>query len=220
MSYACMVNRFRSIGRGSVLMSAPHRRPGCQLLDDVVAPILVKPGKAAKEDNEYIRQGTAVVLLAYDLDSGIRYAQTRKQRTKADYAQFMHHIITTYYTDVESVDLVQDNLNTHKYGSFYEHLPLAQARALSRKLVFHYTPKHGSWLNMAEIEFSALARQCLNRRIGSLDELSRQVELWTSERNERGLQVHWSFTVAGATDKLKRWYEQVNPANKASGSIN
>ena len=75
-------------------------------------------------------------------------------------------------------------------------------------------------LNMAEIEFSALARQCLNRRIGSLDELSRQVELWTSERNERGLQVHWSFTVAGATDKLKRWYEQVNPANKAPGSIN
>ena len=116
----------------------------CQLLDDVVAPLLVKPGKAAKEDNEYIRQGTAVVLLAYDLDSGIRYTQTRKQRTKADYAQFMDFIVTTYYADVEYIDLVQDNLNTHKYGSFYEHLPVVQARSLSGKLVFHFTPKHGS----------------------------------------------------------------------------
>lgn len=186
----------------------------CQLLEDVVAPLLVKPGKAAKEDNEYIRQGTGVVLLAYDLDNGIRYTQTRQQRTKADYAQFMAHIISTYYADFEYIDLVQDNLNTHKYGSFYEHLPLNQARVLTRRLVFHYTPKHGSWLNMAEIEFSALARQCLNRRIGSLDELTRQVEVWTTERNERAVQVHWSFTVAIAEDRLKRWYEQVNPANK------
>lgn len=155
-----------------------------------------------------------MVLLAYDLDKGIRYSQTRQQRTKADYAQFMEYIIGTYYADVEHIDLVQDNLNTHKYGSFYEHLPLHQARVLTRKLVFHYTPKHGSWLNIAEIEFSALARQCLNRRIGSLEELTRQVELWTAERNERAVQVHWSFTVAIAEDKLKRWYEQVNPVNK------
>ena len=186
----------------------------------MVAPLLVKPGKAAKEDNEYIRQGTGVVLLAYDVDKGIRYTQTRKQRTKADYAQFIQHIIATYYADVETVDLVQDNLNTHKYGSFYEHLPLVQARLLSRKLTFHYTPKHGSWLNMAEIEFSALARQCLNRRMGSLDELARQVELWTAERNERAVKVQWSFTVATAEDKLKRWYEQVNPINKPALSNN
>ena len=98
--------------------------------------------------------------------------------------------------------------------SFYEHLPIVEARLLSRKLMFHFTPKHGSWLNVAEIEFSALARQCLNRRIGSLDELSRQISLWTAERNERSVQVHWSFTVATAETKLKRWYEQVNSANK------
>ena len=133
-------NRESTPGRARLCFD---ERP-CQLLDNVVAPLLVKPGKAAKEDNEYIRQGTGVVLLAYDLDKGIRYTQTRKQRTKADYAQFMHQIITTYYTDVEYIDLVQDNLNTHKYGSFYEHLPVAQARSLSRKLVFHFTPKHGS----------------------------------------------------------------------------
>jgi len=186
----------------------------CQLLDDVVAALPVEPGKAAKEDNEYIRQGTAVVLLAYDLDTGQRYTQVRKQRTKADYAQFMQEIVMTHYADVEYIDLVQDNLNTHKYGSFYEHLPVAEARILSHKLMFHYTPKHGSWLNVAEIEFSALARQCLNRRIGSLDELARQVELWTNERNERAVKVHWSFTVTTAETKLKRWYQQVNPVNK------
>ena len=187
----------------------------CQLLEDVVIGLRVKPGKAAKEDNEYVRQGTAVVLLAYDLDTGQRYTQVRKQRTKADYAAFTDEVVTTYYADVEYIDLVQDNLNTHRYGSFYEHLPLAQARLLSRKLVFHYTPKHGSWLNAAEIEFSALARQCLNRRIGSVDELERQVSLWVSERNQRAVKVHWSFSATTAEDKLKGWYEQVNPANKS-----
>lgn len=186
----------------------------CQLLDDVVVALPIKPGKVAKEDNEYVRQGTAVVLLAYDYDRGIRYTQTRKRRTKADYAEFMQQIVSTHYADIEFIDLVQDNLNTHKYGSFYEHLPLAQARMLSRKLVFHFTPKHGSWLNTAEIEFSALARQCLNRRIGSLDELERQVNLWTAERNERAVKIHWSFTVVTAEDKLNRWYVQVNPANQ------
>lgn len=126
----------------------------------------------------------------------------------------MYEVISTHYADSEHIDLVQDNLNTHKYGSFYAHLPLAQARALSRKLTFHFTPKHGSWLKMAEIEFSALARQSLTRRIGSLEELGRQVNLWTAERNERSVQVHWSFTVATAETKLKRWHEQVNSANK------
>ena len=92
----------------------------------------------------YVRKGTCVVLLAYDLDTGQRYTQVRKQRTKADYAEFMAEVVSTYYADVEYIDLVQDNLNTHKYGSFYERLPLAQARLLTRKLMFHYTPKHGS----------------------------------------------------------------------------
>ena len=161
-----------------------------------------------------------MVLLAYDLDTGQRFTQVRQQRTKADYAEFIYEVVSTYYTASERIDLIQDNLNTHKYGSFYEHLPISQARLLSCKLAFHFTPKHGSWLNMAEIEFSALARQCLNRRIGSLDELGRQVSLWTTERNERAVKIHWSFTVATAEDRLNRWYEQVNPANKAPDSIN
>jgi hypothetical protein len=112
----------------------------CQLLDDVVAALPVQPGKAAKEDNEYVRKGTCVVLLAYDLDSGQRFVQVRKQRTKADYAEFMQVLISTYYAEVELVEVIQDNLNTHKYGSFYEHLPLQQARALSRQVVFTSPP--------------------------------------------------------------------------------
>ena len=96
----------------------------CQLLDDVVVGFRIESGKAAKEDNEYVRQGTAVVLLAYDIDHGIRYTQTRKQRTSEDYTEFIAQLISTYYADVEQIDLVQDNLNTHKYGSFYDHLPV------------------------------------------------------------------------------------------------
>ena len=122
----------------------------CQLLDDVVSALPLKPDKVIKEDNEYVRKGTCVVLLAYDLDTGQRFTQVRQQRTKADYAGFMNGVITRYYADIEKIDLVQDNLNTHKYGSFYEHLPISQARFLSHKLAFHFTPKHGSWLNMAE----------------------------------------------------------------------
>lgn len=124
----------------------------CQLLDEVVAPLPMQPDKPTKEDNEYLRQGTAVVLLAYDLDSGQRYTQTREQRTKKDYAEFINHIITTHYAHCAYVDLVQDNLNTHKYGSFYEHLPMAQARQLTQKVVFHFTPKHGSWRSAAAAE--------------------------------------------------------------------
>ncbi|WP_186750557.1 IS630 family transposase [Spirosoma utsteinense] len=210
----CLYSQPAQINRARLCFD---ERP-CQLLDDVVAPLLVKAGKAAREDNEYVRQGTCVVLLVYDMDTGQRYTQVREQRTKVDYAEFIHQLVSTHYADFEYVDLVQDNLNTHKYGSFYEHLPLNQARTMSRKLVFHFTPKHGSWLNMAEIEFSALARQCLNKRIGSLDELARQVSLWTDERNERSVRVHWSFTVASAGDKLKSWYEKVNPINKSVNS--
>jgi hypothetical protein len=126
----------------------------------------------------------------------------------------VHQLVTTHYAAVPRVELVQDNLNTHAYGAFYEHLTAAQARALSRQVRFHFTPKHGSWLNMAELEFSALARQCLDRRIASLDELTQQVEAWAAERNRWAVKVNWSFTVANAEEKMGHWYGKVNPANK------
>ena len=115
----------------------------CQLLDDMVAALPVQPVKVAEEDNEYVRKGTCVVLLTYDLDTGQRYTQVCKQCTKADDAEFMHEIIAPYYTDIGRIDLVRDNLNTHRYSSLYEHLPVAQARSLSRKVAVHFTPKHG-----------------------------------------------------------------------------
>jgi hypothetical protein len=124
----------------------------CQLLGEVVAPLAMKAEKLEKQDYEYTRQGTAVILLAYDIDTGQRYVQVRKQRTKKDYAQFMERLAKEHYAQVQQVQLVQDNLNTHTYGSFYENLAAPQARALAEKLHFHFTPKHGSWLNMAEIE--------------------------------------------------------------------
>lgn len=185
----------------------------CQLLGEVVSPLPIKEGKPKKEDYEYTRQGTAVILLAYDIDTGLRYVQVRKQRTKKDYAQFMEWLVKEHYSHIEQIDLVQDNLNTHTYGSFYEHLSAQQARALTQKLNFHFTAKHGSWLNMAEIEFSALARECLDRRIDSIEKLEKEVLVWSENRNTKATKIHWSFTVDTARQKLASQYEKVNEAN-------
>lgn len=154
------------------------------------------------------------VLLAYDLDTGQRYVQVRKTRTKEDYAQFMAWLVKTQYLPATQLQIVQDNLNTHQMSSFYEHLPLEEAGTLAAKMQFHNTPKHGCWLNMAEIEFSALARQCLARRIKDLATLKTQVLAWSQQRNENTVQIHWSFTVNTARASLARQYEKVNLNNK------
>jgi hypothetical protein len=188
----------------------------CQLLEDGIAPLPMQPGKLKKEDYEYKRKGTGVILLAYDIDTGQRYVETRKQRTKQDYAEFMENLISQHYRHVEQVELVQDNLNTHSYGSFYEHLPAAQARDLTKKINFHFTPKHGSWLNMAEIEFSVMSRECLSRRIGCIEELEKEVLSWSQSRNKQAARIHWSFTVCNARQKLERQYAKVNENNTVS----
>lgn len=185
----------------------------CQLLGEVLAPLPPSPGKVAKQDYEYERNGTACVLLAYDLDTHQRYVQVREQRTKKDYAEFMDWLLKTHYPDLEKIDLVQDNLNTHQAGSFYEWLPVERAHEMKNKLVFHYTPKHGSWLNMAEIEFSALAKQCLDRRIPTLEILEQEVLAWAKERNEEKVKINWLFDTPKARTKLKRHYVKLNPKN-------
>lgn len=190
----------------------------CQLLGEILEPLPMKEGKPKKQDNEYKRNGTAVILLAYDIDTGQRYVQVRKQRTKQDYAQFMEWLAKEHYGHVEQLELVQDNLNTHSYGSFYEHLAAADARELARKFNFHFTPKHGSWLNMAEIEFSVLARECLNRRIGSIEELEKEVLIWCDKRNSKAAKIHWSFTVNTAREKLAKQYQKVNTDNNVSNN--
>ena len=198
-----------AIGRASICFD---ERP-CQLLGDVVASLPMKAGKPEKKDYEYTRQGTAVILLAYDLDTGQRYVQVRKQRTKKDYAEFMEWLLKEHYTHVEQIELVQDNLNTHTYGSFYDHLHADKARVVAQKLKFHFTPKHGSWLNMAEIEFSALARECLDRRIDSIEKMKEEVLAWSTIRNTKATKIHWSFTVNAARQKLASQYENVNEVN-------
>jgi DDE superfamily endonuclease len=135
----------------------------CQLLSEVRMPLPPGPDTPKRIDNEYKREGTCVVLLVYDIDRGLRYSQVREHRGKKDYAQFINEVITEHYPNAAKVKLVQDNLNTHSKGSFYENLCLQRAGELNALIDFVYTPKHGSWLNMAEIEFSALSRQCLDR---------------------------------------------------------
>ncbi|GAB4046816.1 IS630 family transposase [Spirosoma litoris] len=185
----------------------------CQLLDDVVAPWPVKPEKAAKIDYEYERKGTAVVLLAYNLDTGQRYVEVRKQRTKRDYAEFMQTLLVAHYPHAECVHVLQDNLNTHQAGSFYERFDALTAHQLSHRLVLHYTPTHASWLNMAELEFAALSKQCLDRRIGDLATLEKEVLAWAQARNQARVKISWLFDTPQARKKLKRHYVKLNAEN-------
>lgn len=182
----------------------------CQLLDEVVTPLGAEPGRVKKVDNEYKREGTCVVLLAYDIDRGKRYCEVRKQRCKKDYAEFIDKVISDNYADAEQIKLVQDNLNTHNKGSFYEHLSIERAGELSALIEMVQTPKHGSWLNMAEIEFSALSRQCLDRRIATIEAMGETVGAWRAGRNRDAVKIHWSFTVSNAREKLKSQYQKAN----------
>jgi len=184
----------------------------CQLIGDVVAPIPMKPGKPRKEDNEYERNGTCNVFIACEPLTGWRYVEVRKQRTKMDYAEFMDRVSEIYLEmrpEAEVLRVVQDNLNTHTYGSFYERFDPEKARYLKNRFEFHYTPKKGSWLNMAEIELSALARQCLDRRIGDAETLEREAKAWEGDRNQKKIMIRWRFTTNHAREKLERHYKAV-----------
>ncbi len=162
----------------------------CQFVGDVYSPLPMKPGSVKKLDNEYKREGTCVAFLAYDIDSGERYVWVNKTRTKKDYAAFMDWIChKEQYKQADKLIVVQDNLNTHKYGSFYENLPIQRAGELRRKIEFHFTPKHGGWLNMAEIEFSALSRQSLNRRISTIEKMIDEIQVWEKERNKQRVKI-------------------------------
>lgn len=185
----------------------------CQLLADVIAPLPTQPNQPRRQDNEYKRNGTAVVLLAYDLDSGQRYVQVRKRRTKRDYAEFMQHLLVTHYPQAHQLHILQDNLNTHQAGSFYERFEVVTAHELANRFVFRYTPVHASWLNMAEIEFAALSKQCLDRRIGDIVTLEKEVQAWVEERNREGVKINWLFDTPQARTKFKRHYVKINSEN-------
>jgi hypothetical protein len=166
----------------------------------------MKPGKPKRIDHEYKRNGTCCVLLAFEPLSGWRFVQVRKQRTAIDYSQFMKALVEARYQTIDRIRLVQDNLNTHTPGSFYTTFSPQEAFELGKKFELHHTPVKASWLNMAEMEFSALSIQCLNRRIGDLDNFEREVGIWAYKRNKKRKTVRWKFRQTDARKKLESKY--------------
>ncbi len=185
----------------------------CQLIDHVLTPIAAKSNSTQKEHQEYLRNGVCNVLLAYNIDTGQRHLKVTTTKTKADYTDFMQWVVKEHYPNENKIKLIQDNFGTHSYGAFYENLPFEDARQLKNKLEFHFTPKHGSWLNMAEIEFSSLSRQCLNKRIASQKYLESEALIWQEKRNLQAMKVSWSFTTDKARIKLKNRYNEISKIN-------
>lgn len=177
-----------------------------QLIGEVREPLPPKPGQIAKYDSEYERRGTANVFMAVGPLAGKRTARVTDRRTRLDWAQFVRLLLLTTYPEVAKVILVMDNLNTHGIASLYEALDPETARSLAARLEIHYTPKHGSWLNMAETELSILSRQCLDRRIESQELMGQDVGIWEKNRNAACARINWQFTTTDARIKLKRLY--------------
>ena len=179
-----------------------------QLTKETRRPIPAAPGRPARIDYEYERNGTAAIFMFIEPQAGWRNVAVREQRTRLDWAYEVRGLLDGRYVGVPKVTLVMDNLNTHTMGSFYEAFPPAEARRLAQRLEIHYTPKHGSWLNIAENELSTLTRQCLSRRIGTLEEMQQHVDAWESGRNQARTRVHWRFTIDRARERLRRVYPQ------------
>jgi len=180
----------------------------CQLIGDVAAPISMQSGRVQRQDSHYRRNGTCVVMIAFEPLAGKRIIDVRKQRTKKDYAKFMKKLEKTYQ-EAEKIVLVQDNLNTHNPSSFYETFSPKDAFCLSQRFQMVYTPKKASWLNMAEIELSVLSKQCLDRRLGDMKIFSKEVYAWTGQRNRQKATVSWQFTKNKAREKLSNFYQNI-----------
>jgi hypothetical protein len=177
-----------------------------QLIGEVATPVPAAPGQAAHYDYEYVRNGVANLFMISEPLAGQREVDVTDRRTKKDYAGCLRKIADEMYPEAEIIVLVQDNLNTHSPTSLYEAFEAAEARRLMKRFEVHYTPKHGSWLDMAEIELGILGRQCLARRIDNIEGLRREVAAWKADRNAAGAKVNWQFTTADARIKLRRLY--------------
>lgn len=178
-----------------------------QLLDDTRPAQAAAPGKLAKQDYEYRRCGTCSIFVAVEPKAGRRFAQARRQRTRADFARFVRDLIQRF-PKVRKIHLVLDNLNTHNEKSLIETFGAKPARALLRKLAWHHTPKHASWLNMAEVEISVLTKQCLDRRIATLENVQQQVSGWSRRRNQRRATIDWTFHRADARRVFPELYRR------------
>jgi hypothetical protein len=177
-----------------------------QLIKETRQPIPAAPGHPARVDYEYERNGTAAIFMFTEPKAGWRNVAVREQRTKIDWAYEVRDLLDGRYSGVSKITLVMDNLNTHTRGSLYEAFPPVEARRLAQRLEIHYTPKHGSWLNIAENELSTLTCQCLSRRIGTLQEMRTQVNAWKKQRNHTSSCVDWRFTIDRAREKMRRVY--------------
>ena len=184
---------------------AMDERP-VQLLADTRPPIAMKPGRPARIDYEYKRPGSVSAFLFTAPFQGWRRVSVRKRRTAIDWAEEVKHLLDEVYPDAPRVTLVCDNLNTHKIASLYKAFPAEEAHRLASRLEIVYTPKHGSWLNIAEIELSVFSRQCLKRRIPDIETLRSEAEAWQTYRNQAANRVDWRFTTQDARIKLKRLY--------------
>lgn len=180
-----------------------------QQVKETRLPLPAKPGQIAKYDYEYERNGTSNLFMCFAPLEAWRHVKVTDRRTMIDWAHCMHDLVDVHFPDADRIVVVMDNLNTHKLASLYEAFPPAEARRIAEKLEIHYTPKHGSWLNMAEIELSLLSRQCLNRRIPDQPTLRHEISAWEIQRNGAASTVNWRFTTADARIKLKRLYPTV-----------
>jgi len=177
-----------------------------QLVEATCQPLPLQPGQAIRYDYEYRRAGTCNLFMFLEPLAGWRHVKVTEQRTKQDFAVCMHELVTVHRPNATLIRVVVDNLNTHTPAALYERYPPEQARQVVKKLEFHYTPKHSSWLNMAEVENAVLTGQCLERRIGNQTLLETEVAAWEKERNIRKAKIDWRFAIPNARDKLKRLY--------------
>lgn len=177
-----------------------------QLVREVITPIPAQPGQPERYDYEYHREGTANIFMMVQPLGGWRQVSVTERRTAKDFGRCMKALVDDHFPDAAIIRVVLDNLNTHRIASLYETFGPAEARRIARKLEFHYTPKHGSWLNQAEIELSILTRQCLNQRIPSIHHLRAKVRQWKKRRNAAKAMIQWRFTAKDARKKLRRLY--------------
>jgi len=177
-----------------------------QLVGETRVPMPAAPGQTIRHDYEYERNGVENLFIAFEPLAGWRHVEVTEHRTRVDWAEFMRFLLDKQYPHAERVTLVMDNLNTHSGGSLYEAFPPEQARSYCNRLEIHYTPKHGSWLNMAESEFSVLKRQCTDRRIPDKETIEREVAAWVKNRNAARIGANWQFTTHDARTKLARLY--------------
>ena len=177
-----------------------------QLLGEVREPLPMRPGDTQKVDSEYMRNGTCSIFVFVEPLGGTRHVSVRERRTAIDWAEEIKYLVDVSYPDCPKIILVMDNLNTHTITSLYKTYPAEEAHRIARRLEIHFTPKHGSWLNMAEVELNVMTRQCLSRRIAAVDELRQELAAWETGRNKSVARINWQFTTESARTKLISLY--------------